>query len=110
MSLPNGESLVCRVALICTTVDLPARAIVANIVQFNGYWGCCHCLQKGESLLQSVYINCNVKGQRVACGEKGTTHTYPFNEENPCGPVRNHQQTCLDAELAVKENKSVSNV
>ena len=50
LTLPNGESLLCRMALICTTVDLPARAIVANIVQFNGYWGCCHCLQKGKSL------------------------------------------------------------
>ena len=49
-----------------------------------------------------------VKGQRVACGEKGSTQTYPFIESDPCGPIRNHKQTCQDAELAVKENQSVS--
>ena len=30
---------------------LPAIAIVSNMVQFNGYWGCWHCLQKGKWLL-----------------------------------------------------------
>ena len=44
----------------------------------------------------------------MACSEKGTTQTYPFMEKDPCGPLRSHQQTCLDAELAVKENQSVS--
>lgn len=37
----------CRAALLCATLDLPARAAVANIMQYNGYWGCGHCLQKG---------------------------------------------------------------
>ena len=41
------ESYVCRVALICVTCDLPAKAAVMNMVQFNGYWGCGQCLQKG---------------------------------------------------------------
>lgn len=43
----DGESVVCRVALVCATLDLPARAAVLNMIQFNGYWGCCRCLQKG---------------------------------------------------------------
>ncbi len=47
LSLPHGGSVLCRVALICTTVDLPARAAVTNFIQYNGYWGCCQCLQKG---------------------------------------------------------------
>lgn len=46
----------------------------------------------------------------MACSEKGTTQTYPFIEENPCGPLRNHQQTCQDAELAVEQNKPVSDI
>ena len=49
-----------------------------------------------------------VKGQCIACGEKGSTQTYPFIERDPCGPLRNHKQTYQDAELAVKENQSVS--
>ena len=109
LSLPNGESVICRVALICTTVDLPAKAIVSNMIQFNGYWGCCYCLQKGDWLQKHLFCYIQVvKGQRVACGEKGTTQTYPFIEKDPCGPLRNHQQTCQDAELAIKENQSVS--
>ncbi len=40
--------MLCRVALLCTTLDLPARAAVLNFIQFNGYWGCCRCLQKGK--------------------------------------------------------------
>ena len=109
LSLPNGKSVLCRVALICATLDLPAKAIVTNTLQFNGYWGCCHCLQKGQSFLISMkYFILAVKGQRVACGERGSTQTYPFIESDPCGPLRNHIQTCQDAELAVKDNLSVS--
>ena len=98
------------IALICTTVDLPVKAI-SNIVQFNGYWDCCHCLKKVIGYWLQKHLFCYiqiVKSQHVACGEKGTTQTYPFIEEDSCGPLRNHQQTCHDAEFAVKENQSVS--
>lgn len=47
LSLSNGESVCCRIALLVTSVDLPARAAINNFIQFNGYWGCCICLQKG---------------------------------------------------------------
>ena len=39
---------VCHVALLCTTCDLPAKAMLLNFVQFNGFYGCSRCLQKGE--------------------------------------------------------------
>ena len=29
-------------------LDLPAKAAVTNIKQFNGYFGCSHCHQPGE--------------------------------------------------------------
>ena len=83
-------------------IYVPAKAIVSNMIQFNGYWGCCYCLQKGDWLQKHLFCYIQVvKGQRVACGEKGTTQTYPFIEKDPCGPLRNHQQTCQDAELAI---------
>lgn len=50
VSFPNGEQAICRAALLCAVLDLPARAIVTNFVQYNGYWGCGHCLQKGKTI------------------------------------------------------------
>lgn len=49
------RTVVCRAALICGTFDLPARAAVLNMVQFNGYWGCSKCLQKGILIVSYSY-------------------------------------------------------
>ena len=46
--------------LLMCTADLPAKAKVANHVQFNGYYGC---------------ITCTVMGERI-----GHTHCYPYDE------------------------------
>lgn len=82
--------MLCRVALLCTTLDLPARAAVLNFIQFNGYWGCCRCLQKGT---------------RVE-----STHTYPYIEDNPCGPPRSHKKSCEDAGIAMEKDTNVEGV
>jgi len=44
----HGHTYTSRCALIGMSTDLPARAMVLNFVQFNGYWGCPHCLQRGD--------------------------------------------------------------
>ena len=44
---PDKPPFICCVALIGATCDLPAKAAVMNMVQFNGYWGCGRCVQKG---------------------------------------------------------------
>ena len=44
--VPN--SFVYHAMLLCGTCDLPAKAIVHNMTQFNGYYGCSHCTQSGE--------------------------------------------------------------
>lgn len=54
MSLPNKVPFTCKVVLIACTCDLPARAQVMNTVQFNGYYGCTFCRQKGSSYLIKV--------------------------------------------------------
>ena len=41
------ESFICKVFLLCFTCDLPAKAAVLNVVQYNGFYGCCRCKQKG---------------------------------------------------------------
>ncbi|CAN7946072.1 unnamed protein product, partial [Ixodes hexagonus] len=49
-----------KVQVICSCVDAPARAAVLNMKQYNGYYGCTWCLQKGTYLngksLLSRYI------------------------------------------------------
>ena len=47
-------------------------------------------------------------GKRVPSGERGSTHTYPFIEENPCGPARTHKKTCEDAKAAITAGSNVS--
>lgn len=47
ISSPGQDTVVCRVALVCSTCDLPAKAMVLNIVQYNGFYGYCSCLQEG---------------------------------------------------------------
>ena len=39
--------------LVLATCDLPAKAAVMNMVQYNGYYGCGRCLQQG---IATVYI------------------------------------------------------
>ena len=44
---PAGSKVFCRVLVVAFTCDLPARATVMNMVQYNGFYGCSHCKQKG---------------------------------------------------------------
>ncbi|CAN8016251.1 unnamed protein product, partial [Ixodes persulcatus] len=46
-----------RVQIVCCCVDAPARAAVLNIKQFNGYYGCTWCLQKGTYLNGKQLLN-----------------------------------------------------
>ena len=49
-------------------MDAPAKCLMQTFVQFNGFHGCRQCLEKG--------IN-------VKTSERGHTHTYPFNRNQP---------------------------
>ena len=44
---PTGLKTI-RTCLLMAVFDLPAKAIVTNFVQFNGYYSCTYCLDKGE--------------------------------------------------------------
>ncbi|CAN8002095.1 unnamed protein product, partial [Ixodes hexagonus] len=46
----DGHQMESRVQVICCCVDAPARAAVLNMKQYNGYYGCTWCLQKGTYL------------------------------------------------------------
>ena len=45
---PDGKFLSKCMLLLCS-VDLPARALVCNMKQFSGEYGCCTCLDKGDN-------------------------------------------------------------
>ena len=45
---PLGE-VTCRLALIACSCDLPARALLSNIVQYNGRNGCHLCEDTGAN-------------------------------------------------------------
>ena len=42
------DSFKCHAGLLCDTCDLRAKAMVLNMMQFNGQCGCTHCTQHGE--------------------------------------------------------------
>ena len=43
-------SFLCCALLLSGTCNLPAKAIVYNMTQFNDYFGCTHCLQSAKQL------------------------------------------------------------
>ena len=48
VSTPDGIGIARGVLLECS-VDLPARAMVLQMKQFNGAFGCCYCEVEGET-------------------------------------------------------------
>jgi len=50
LQLPDKTTVLCRAILLCTTCDLPARAMILNMTNFNGFYSCCFCLQPGKLL------------------------------------------------------------
>ena len=58
------ESFNSKCFLIAGTCDLPAKCLVCNSVQFNGYYGC---------------SKCKIKGKSVGTG-KGHVTTFPFED------------------------------
>jgi len=80
----------CHAMLLCGTCDLPAKALVYNMKQFNGEFGCPHCLQKGE---------------QISLDSGGTVRIYPYIQGNPTDPLRTGDQTEKHARKATDERK-----
>ena len=92
---PSGEEITVRAILPCGTCDLPARCLVCNSIQFNGFYGCLRCRQAGKSL-------------RTQKG--GHVHVNPFNEEDPSGPVRTKMGIMRDAQQAIQQKSPVNGI
>ena len=92
--LSNGSNINVRCIVLCGTCDMPAKSQVLNMIQFNGKFGCCRCLQPGET----------------AQSGKGHTHVYPYDACNPSGPARTWDNFCSDAEKAYVDGTRVNGV
>ena len=68
----KGKDLTLRGILLSGTMDAPAKCLMQNFVQFNGFSGCPYCLHKGTSVKTSA---------------RGHSHAYPFNREKPVKQV-----------------------
>ncbi|XP_077991120.1 uncharacterized protein LOC144445447 [Glandiceps talaboti] len=91
----TGETLRSKVILICGTCDLPARSMMCNSVQFNGFYGCLKCMQPGQT---------------VKTKKGGHVHTFPFIKEDPMGPARTHANLCADARKASETGVLVNGI
>ena len=67
IALPDQECVICHPVLLCATCDLPAKALIMNMVQFNGFYGCSRCLQPG---IATIYLN------HCACGTPKTPRNW----------------------------------
>ena len=50
----------------------------------------------------------NAQGTIIQYTNGGGVHTYSYSEKDPCGPAKDHKQTCQDAETAVNNSAPVS--
>lgn len=75
--------------------NFPAKALVLNIVQFNGQFGC---------------LKCEQPGQTVKTGERGHVHAFPFQKTDPKGPPRTHKGFVDNAKMAYDSNSIVRGV
>lgn len=95
VEVPNTEVvLTVKASLLFGSCDLPAKCQMLNMIQFNGAYGCAHCLQTGKS---------------VSTGS-GHTWVYPYNVENPCGPKRTTERFHECAKQAYYSGKVVEGV
>ena len=90
-----SNNFLCKARLLCGTCDLPAKAMVFNMIQYNGYFGCTYCLQSGKQL---------------ATGERGTVHVYQYIQNNPAGPKHTTEQLEKDSREAIEKGTAVNGV
>ncbi|XP_044164670.1 uncharacterized protein LOC114974471 [Acropora millepora] len=81
----EGKDITLRGILLCGTADAPAKCLMQNFVQFNGFNGCPYCMEPGKTVKTSA---------------RGHTHAYPFNRGNPLKGYeteRTHENTLQHA-------------
>lgn len=87
---PERGTFKCKAILLATTSDLPARCLLCNSMQYNGECGCWKCLQPGKTFATSA---------------RGHTWIYPYQENDPSGPIRTLENVKKDAKRALDQLK-----
>jgi hypothetical protein len=83
---PSG-SLIARAMLLNCSVDLPARAMLVNMKQWNGVHGCLYCEDPGVTL--------------------GNDHLHRYWPHQDSSVLRNRASLLKNAELAIRSGTSV---
>lgn len=83
----EDQTLLVKAQLLIVSLDLPARALVANMKQFNGKFGCSVCFDEGKSRPEQAMLR-----------------YYPYNE---VVQLRTHQSMVNDARIAATEMREV---
>ena len=50
VKIKSEVEIVCRARLLFVVADLPAKASLLNMIQFNGKFGCPTCYHEGEQV------------------------------------------------------------
>lgn len=50
VTLPNGKLITVKIIVMCGKCDLQAKAMMLNLHQWNGKWGCNNCLHEGTMI------------------------------------------------------------
>ena len=84
--------------LLDVTLDSPAKALWLQIKQFNGYFGCPKCKERGQQFVIGIGKN----------GRKKQCHIYPYNEDYHEGhcEVRQHDEVKEQALQALRNRRS----
>ena len=64
---PEAGNFICRVLLLAGTCNLPAKCLVFNTIQLNGFYGCLKCKQPGKS----VTVHCLGRNSTLLSIRKG---------------------------------------
>ena len=55
VSVKRDDDVICRARLLFVVADLPAKASLLNVMQFNGRFGCPTCYHEGEQVCVILY-------------------------------------------------------
>lgn len=81
-----------KVYLVSGIFDLPAKSLVLEEIQFNGFCGCSYCVEAGKSV-------------KAKDGGRGQVHVYPFNDESETGHAerRTHKGTIANGMKSLED-------
>ena len=87
---PERGNFLCKGILLFCTCDLPARCLLCNGMQYNS--------ENGRR-------KCSQPGQTVKTGVRGHSRAFPYQGDNPKGPIRTSDSVKDDGSEAARRHK-----